>query len=75
MEKAITEMSMIPTPGDYTAKVPDALIVCNVTLPDGTFPLPRCVNNKIMSMQMNENDMFDLTRLDNFKVTGIFLIS
>ncbi|CAG8586024.1 12445_t:CDS:10 [Funneliformis caledonium] len=59
--------SMIPTPGNYTTNVPNAFLACNATLPDGIFPLPRCVSNKLMSMQMNEDDIFDLTRLEKFK--------
>ncbi|CAG8440207.1 7817_t:CDS:10 [Funneliformis mosseae] len=59
--------SMIPTPGNYTTNVPNAFLACNATLPDGIFPLPRCVSNKLMSMQMNEDDIFDLTHLEKFK--------
>ncbi|CAI2176968.1 15881_t:CDS:10 [Funneliformis geosporum] len=59
--------NMIPTPGNYTANVPDALIACNATLPNGVFPLPRCVSNKLTSLQLNEDNMFDLPLLEKFK--------
>ncbi|CAG8440194.1 7816_t:CDS:10 [Funneliformis mosseae] len=59
--------SMIFTPGNYTTEVPDAFIACNATLPNDIFPLPRCVSNKLMSMQLNEEDMFNLPLLEKFK--------
>ncbi|CAG8586007.1 12444_t:CDS:10, partial [Funneliformis caledonium] len=59
--------NLIPTPGNYKAIDTGALTSCSAKLPVGTFPLPRCVSNKIMSMQLIDDDMFDIKRLDKFK--------
>ncbi|SRR6266498_5439682 len=59
--------NLIHTPGNYTAKVSDAFTTCNAKLPDGVFPLPRCVSNKLMSMQSKDEDMLDLSRLNKFE--------
>ncbi|CAI2178890.1 18227_t:CDS:10 [Funneliformis geosporum] len=58
--------NLIPTPGNYKA-IGTGAPTCNAKLPLGTFPLPRCVSNKVMSMQLSDDDMFDITRLDKFK--------
>lgn len=58
--------NLIHTPGDYIS-TPDTLFTCNATLPDGIFPLPRCVSNKLMSKQSKDNDIFNIPRLEKFK--------
>ncbi|RIA91279.1 hypothetical protein C1645_123157 [Glomus cerebriforme] len=63
---ADTNNNLIHTPGEYTF-VPETLFTCSAILPDGVFPLPRCVSNKLMSKQSKDNDMFDMSRLEKFK--------
>ena len=53
--------NLINTPGNYTA-IPN--ITCSAALSGGTFPLPRCVSNKVASKQAQDNDMFNLVLLE-----------
>ncbi|RIA91281.1 hypothetical protein C1645_123186 [Glomus cerebriforme] len=58
--------NLIHTPGEYTF-VPNTLFTCAANLPDGVFPLPRCISNKVMSKQSKDNDMFDISKLEKYK--------
>jgi len=58
--------NLIHTPGDYIS-TPATPFTCAASLPDGVFPLPRCVSNKLMSKQSKEEDIFDVSRLEKFK--------
>lgn len=70
--------NLINTPGNYLA-APKTQVTCDAKLPEGVFPLPRCISNKVMSKQSKDNDMFNLTLLEKYKskrrishVVGIF---
>ncbi|CAG8437041.1 1229_t:CDS:10 [Scutellospora calospora] len=56
---------MISTPGNYTTLT--AGVRCTDQLPAGSFPLPRCVSNLLHSYQLQANDVFNLTYLQQFK--------
>ncbi|PKC07457.1 heme peroxidase [Rhizophagus irregularis] len=58
--------NLIVTPGNYL-DVPKTLFTCDANLPEGTFPLPRCVSNKVMSKQSKDDDMFNTTLLEKYK--------
>lgn len=71
--------NLIVTPGNYLG-VPKTLFTCDANLPEGTFPLPRCISNKVMSKQSKDDDMFNTTLLEKYKskrrishMVGIFL--
>ena len=58
--------NLIQTPGNYT--IFDIPFTCAAAaLPDGVFPLPRCVSNMIMSKQSKDDDMFNVQKLEKFK--------
>src|SRR2546429_7603309 len=50
--------NLIPTPGNYISAPPATVLNCADTLPDGTYPLPRCISNKIASRRSKDEDMF-----------------
>jgi hypothetical protein len=58
--------NLINTPGNYVS-APTTLNTCAAKLPDGVFPLPRCISNKVMSMQSKDEDMFNITLLEKYK--------
>ncbi|CAG8540148.1 15379_t:CDS:10 [Funneliformis mosseae] len=59
---------MISTPGEYgEAIVPDTLTTCSAQLPANTFPLPRCVSNKVAAMTLKVDDSFNFQLLEKFK--------
>ncbi|CAG8456991.1 13944_t:CDS:10 [Funneliformis mosseae] len=60
-------VSMIPTPGNYSSRVPKAFANCTAALPKNVFPLPRCASNKIGSIQANMDDVYNLDLLDKYK--------
>ncbi|CAG8456329.1 108_t:CDS:10 [Dentiscutata erythropus] len=57
--------AMISTPGNYA--VPTTPINCADSVPPGTFPLPRCVSNKLHAFQLKPQDSYNLTLLNHYK--------
>ena|SRR6266498_2812846 len=53
--------TMVSTPGEYTENVPKANSNCKAPLPEGKFPLPRCVSNLVNGLQAKLSDGFDLS--------------
>ncbi|GBC07611.1 hypothetical protein RclHR1_07570007 [Rhizophagus clarus] len=65
---ADTNNNLINTPGNYVAapntNTPNT---CAANLPNGVFPLPRCVSDKVMSKQSKDDDMFNVALLEKYK--------
>src|SRR6266498_3164586 len=62
-------LTLPPTPGSYSSLVPANLASCSasVNLPEGSYPLPRCVSNIVGSIRANLNDVYNLDTLEKFK--------
>jgi hypothetical protein len=59
--------NMIDTPGQYISTPTTPFSCAAAILLEGVFPLPRCVSNKLMSMQSKDNDMYNVSHLEKFK--------
>jgi hypothetical protein len=61
--------SLPATPGNYSSLVPTNLASCSTSsnLPEGLYPLPRCVSNIVGSVRATLNDVYNLNALEKFK--------
>ena len=59
--------TLIHTPGDYNLRPQVPFTCTGAKLPDGVYPLPRCVSNLLMSKQFKDEDIFDLQKLEKYK--------
>lgn len=61
--------SLPATPGNYSSSVPTNLASCSSSsqLPEGLYPLPRCVSNIVGSIKANLSDVYNLNTLEKFK--------
>ena len=64
----VNSSMLIPTPGNYTS-VPINFGTCNASnsLPEGLYPLPRCVSDLVGSLRTEINDTYNLNVLEKFK--------
>src|SRR3954454_5956195 len=60
---------LISTRLNYTRSVPIAFVNCTSSnnLPEGLYPLPRCISNLIGSIRTNVDDVYNLDTLEKFK--------